>query len=155
MNFPRLKILLLLFVLSCAGQKKIEKTDTAIADNLRNHIQYLADDKLEGRRTGTNGERLAMEYISNQFKTIGLMPKGTEEYYQAFDVNDGKQMSPGTQLIINDNRLETGKDFFVFPFSPNRSIDALPAIAIREADMPWFIDLKETLEEIKYNPHFD
>jgi hypothetical protein len=132
--------------LSCAAQKKNKKADAQIINNLQNHIQYLADDKLEGRRTGTNGEKLAMEYISNQFKTIGLIPKGTEEYYQAFDVDDGKQMSPNTQLIINDNRLEAGKDFFVFPFSPNQTIEAMPAIAIREADMPWFIDLKETLE---------
>jgi len=146
---------LLLVSLSCAAQKKNKKTEILTLDNLHNHIQYLADDKLEGRRTGTSGERLAMEYISNQFKTIGLVPKGTEEYYQAFDVNDGKQMSPATQLIINDNKLEAGKDFFVFPFSPNQTIQALPAIAIREADMPWFIDLKETLEENKDNPHFD
>jgi hypothetical protein len=156
MNFFRIKVFALLLVsLSCTAQKKNKKTDIQILNNLHNHIQYLADDKLEGRRTGTNGERLAMEYVSNQFKTIGLIPKGTEEYYQAFDVNDGKQMNPATQLIINENKIETGKDFFVFPFSPNRSIAALPAIAIREADMPWFVDLKETLEENKDNPHFD
>lgn len=141
--------------LSGAAQKKNKKADAQILDNLHNHIQYLADDKLEGRRTGTNGEKLAMEYIGNQFKMIGLMPKGTEEYYQPFDVNDGKQMAIATQLIINDNKLEAGKDFFVFPFSPNKAIEAAPAIAIREADMPWFIDLKETLEENKNNPHFD
>jgi len=147
--------LLLLFVLSCAGQKKIEKTDTAIADNLRNHIQYLADDKLEGRRTGTNGEKLAMEYISSQFKTIGLIPKGTDGYYQPFDVIDGKQMNSSTYFIINDNKLDAGKDFFVFPFSSNQTIEALPSIALKEVDMPWFIDLKETLEENKSNPRFN
>jgi Zn-dependent M28 family amino/carboxypeptidase len=31
----------------------------------------------------------------------------------------------------------------------------MPAIALQEADMPWFIDLAETLEENKTNPHFD
>jgi len=155
MKFSRVKILLLFFVVSCAGPKKIEKTDTTVASNLRNHIQYLADDKLEGRRTGTNGEKLAMEYISGQFKTIALIPKGTDGYYQPFDVIDGKQMNPSTYFIINDNKLEAGKDFFVFPFSPNQSITALPSIALKEVDMPWFVDLKETLEENKSNPHFD
>ena len=156
MKIFRVQIFALLLVsLSSVAQKKTKKADIQILDNLHNHIQYLADDKLEGRRTGTNGEKLAMEYISNQFKTIGLIPKGTEGYYQAFDVNDGKQMNAVTQLIINDIRLEAGKDFFVFPFSPNKTIEAMPAIAIREADMPWFIDLKETLEENKDNPHFD
>jgi Peptidase family M28/PDZ domain len=156
MSFPHIKVfVLLLMSLSCAAQKKTKKTDIQTLNNLHSHIQYLSDDKLEGRRTGTNGEKLAMEYIANQFKTIGLIPKGTQEYYQAFDINDGKQMNPATQLIINDNKLEAGKDFFVFPFSPNQTIEALPAIAIREADMPWFVDLEEILEENKNNPHFD
>ena len=31
----------------------------------------------------------------------------------------------------------------------------MPSIAVQEADMPWFYDLKETLEENKNNPHFD
>ncbi|MES1198002.1 MAG: M20/M25/M40 family metallo-hydrolase [Chitinophagaceae bacterium] len=155
MSFSRIKeFVLLLFIVSCTATKKINKTDTQTIDNLRTHIHYLADDKLEGRRTGTNGEKLAMEYISNQFKTIGLASRGSDGYYQAFEVNDGKQMNPSTQLSINDNKLEMGKDFFVFPFSPNLSIEALPAIAVREADMPWFVDLKETLEENKSNPHF-
>ena len=35
------------------------------------------------------------------------------------------------------------------------SLEALPSIAIQEAGMPWFFDLKETLEENKSNPHFD
>jgi len=155
MKFSLVRILLLLFVVSCSGPKKISKPEPSVADNLRNHIQYLADDKLEGRRTGTNGEKLAMEYISNQFKTIGLLPKGTDGYYQAFDVIDGKQMNPSTYFIINDNKLQAGKDFFVFPFSSNHTIEALPSIALKEVDMPWFVDLKETVEENKSNPHFD
>ena len=156
MIFYRAKtLLLLLFVFHFASGQKIKKADKAVLSNLHQHLEYLASDQLEGRRTGSNGEKLAMEYISNQFKMIGLVPKGSDEYYQAFDVNDGKQINPSTQLIINDNRLEAGKDFFPFPFSPNQSIEALPSIAVREVEMPWFIDLKESLEENKNNPHFD
>ena len=96
-----------------------------------------------------------MNYISNQFKEIGLIPKGTEYYPQSFVVNDGKQIDSVTELLINGNKLEVGKDFFPFPFSPAINLTALPAIAVQEADMPWFFDLKETLEENKTNPHFD
>ncbi len=140
---------------ACSSPKNISKTDTQTLYNLKAHIQYLADDKLEGRRTGTNGEELAMQYIINQFKTIGLTPKGTEYYPQSFVVNDGKQIDSVTELIINGSKLEVGKDFFPFPFSPAINLEALPAIAVQEADMPWFFDLKETLEENKTNPHFD
>ena len=144
-----------LLSLACIAQKKSSKTDIQIEDNLKAHIQYLADDKLEGRRTGTKGEELAMQYIINQFKETGLIPKGTEYYPQSFIVNDGKQIGPVTSFSINGTALEPGKDFFPFPYSPDINIEALPAIALQEADMPWFFDLKETLEENKNNPHFD
>ena len=145
----------LLFLAGCSGPKNIAKTDTQTLDNIKAHIQYLADDKLEGRRTGTPGEELAMNYISNQFKAIGLIPKGTESYLQSFPVNDGKKMDEITELVINGNSLEMGKDFFVFPFSPAQKIEALPSVALQEIGVPWFFDLKDVLEENKTNPHFD
>ncbi|HRG25380.1 MAG TPA: M28 family peptidase [Chitinophagaceae bacterium] len=146
---------LLVFVIACSPSKKINKEDVQLLDNLKAHIQYLSDDKLEGRRTGTAGEKLAMEYISNQFSSTGLLPKGTSNYYQAFEVNEGKQIDPSTELSINGSKLETGKEYFPFPYSAPGKMEALPAIAVQEADMPWFVDLKDALEENKANPHFD
>ena len=153
-NFSKVFVVAIVFA-ACSAPKNIAKPDTQTIDNLKAHIQYLADDKLEGRRTGTNGEDLAMKYIISQFKEIGLAPKGTEYYPQDFNVNDGKQMDAVTEFIINGNTLETGKDFFLFPFSPDQKIEALPSVAIQEVGMPWFFDLKEILEENKSNPHFD
>jgi hypothetical protein len=160
-NFSKAFLIVIIFS-ACSTPKNIARPDTKTVDNLKAHIQYLADDKLEGRRTGTKGEDLAMQYIINQFKEIGLTPKGTEYYPQSFIVNDGKQMDAVTELIINGDKLETGKDFFLFPFSPDQKIEALPSIALQEVGMPWFFDLKEVLEENlptgqagKSNPHFD
>src|SRR5436190_1129961 len=82
-----------------ANSQKIKKADQVILTNLQKHIQYLADDKLEGRRTGTQGELLAMNYIADQFKLIGLQAKGIEGYFQPFDIYEGKQINPATQLI--------------------------------------------------------
>lgn len=147
--------LIIFFIAGCTSSRQVAKPDTQTLDNIKSHIQYLADDKLEGRRTGTNGEKLAMEYISSQFSNIGLLPKGTENYYQAFDVYDGKKINPGTYFIINSDTLVTGTDFFPFPFSANQQMEALPSIALQEAEMPWFFDLKVALNENKDNPHFD
>lgn len=148
-------LFLLLLVAACTAQQKTTKNDARLIDNLKTHIQYLADDKLEGRRAGSNGEKLAMEYIAEQFKTIGIEPKGSEGYFQPFEINEGKQIEPGTYLSINGDRLVVGTDFFPFPFSGNQKVDAKPAIAVQEPDMPWFYDLKDVLDENKNNPHFD
>lgn len=144
-----------LFLFSCNSSKNIVRQSDQVENNLKKHITYLADNKLEGRRTGTKGEELAMEYIAGQFKEIGLLPKGTEYYNQNFDVNDGKQMGENTELIINGNKLIAGKDFYVFPFSPDKNIETNVSIALQEVGVPWFFDLKETVEENKNNPHFD
>ncbi len=145
----------LLFAITVTQAQKIKKEDKELVVNLQRHVQYLADDKLEGRRTGTAGEKLASEYISNEFQKIGLVPKGTSDFYQSFDVNEGKQINPSTHLIINDNQLKLNKDFFPLVYSPNISIEALPSMALQEADMPWFYDLKELIDANVSNPHFD
>ena len=146
----RVKIFLsLLFVTVAASAQKLKKSDKAIVAKLEQHIRFLADDKLEGRRAGSEGERLAMEYIIAQFKEIGISPKGTESFPQSFIINEGKQIGAASFFKVNNSQLEPGKDFFPFPYSPDQNIEALPAIAIQEAGMPWFVDLAETLEENK------
>ena len=144
--------------LSFAQKKKspkLSKADNVTVTNLQAHIGYLASDKLEGRRAGTNGEKLAAEYINQKFQETGLQPKGSEGFFQPFEIYDGKQINSATHFVVNENILAVDKDFFPFPFSQNMSIEALPSIAVQEADMPWFYDLKEPLEENKNNPHFD
>ena len=68
-------ILFLILVPQLASAQKLIKSDKAIINNLRDEISFLASDKLEGRRTGTPGEKLAYEYLPAQFKLIGLTPK--------------------------------------------------------------------------------
>jgi hypothetical protein len=46
------------------------------------HIQFLADDKLEGRNVGSEGFHKALEYVSASFERSGLKPAGTSGYMQ-------------------------------------------------------------------------
>src|SRR5580692_1720345 len=46
------------------------------------HVQYLADDKLEGRNTGSAGHRQAAAYVAGEFERAGLKPAGVEGYLQ-------------------------------------------------------------------------
>ncbi|MES2691677.1 MAG: M28 family peptidase [Bacteroidota bacterium] len=51
---------------------------------IRQHIEYLASDKLGGREPGTEGEKLAVKYIEKQFRSYKLKPLGTDGYKQPF-----------------------------------------------------------------------
>ncbi|GAC1577056.1 MAG: M20/M25/M40 family metallo-hydrolase [Sphingomicrobium sp.] len=44
------------------------------AANVRAHVEYLADDRLEGRDTGSRGYQLGADYVAAQFARIGLEP---------------------------------------------------------------------------------
>jgi hypothetical protein len=46
------------------------------------HIQYLADDSLQGRDVGTDGYRKAAQYVAGKMETFGLKAAGTDGYFQ-------------------------------------------------------------------------
>jgi Zn-dependent M28 family amino/carboxypeptidase len=48
---------------------------------MRAHLEFLADDALEGRRPGTRGGELAAKYIAAQFERLGLEPAGDSGTY--------------------------------------------------------------------------
>jgi aminopeptidase YwaD len=155
----RLFIIALLFT-ACSTPKGNNASDESKADarlltNLKTHVYYLADDKLEGRQTGTAGEQLAMEYISNQYKEIGLEPKGTDGFIQQFEINEGKQITPSSFFKLNGKALELNTEYFPLAFSATTTVNGKQAISLREMNEPWFVDVKTWIEENKTNPHFD
>ncbi len=59
-------------------------------EKIRAHIGYIASDKLQGRGTGTAGERLAADYIIAQYKKLKLKPYGDNKtYLQLFEFKGG------------------------------------------------------------------
>jgi Zn-dependent M28 family amino/carboxypeptidase len=51
------------------------------SNGLRAHLEFLADDALEGRRPGTRGGELAARYIAAEFQRMGLEPAGDSSTY--------------------------------------------------------------------------
>lgn len=68
-------------VCSCTSSK--QKVDpSAIMSVMKQDIETLASDEMEGRETGTPGEALAAEYIIKRMKEIGLEPAGDSTTYK-------------------------------------------------------------------------
>src|SRR5438067_5377751 len=68
-----LRLLLAFAILSSTALAQ-QKSDRSVPDveRLRVHINYLASDKLEGRRTGTPGAWEAARYVAEEFRRLGL-----------------------------------------------------------------------------------
>ncbi|MBA6389719.1 M28 family peptidase [Colwellia sp. BRX10-3] len=59
-------------------QMALEEVPSKVnAENIKAHIEFLADDTLQGRDTGSNGYQIAANYVKSYFMQLGLTPKGT------------------------------------------------------------------------------
>jgi hypothetical protein len=50
----------------------------ASPDAIRAHVEFLADDLLEGRATGSRGFQIAARYVAAQMAALGLRPSGAD-----------------------------------------------------------------------------
>ena len=73
--------------LTFASSAAVGQSTTGDATGQRwwSHIQFLADDSLEGRDVGSRGFEKASDYMAEQFHAAGLQPAGTEGYRQPMD----------------------------------------------------------------------
>ncbi|REG89367.1 M28 family peptidase [Winogradskyella sediminis] len=101
-----MKNVLILFILlgflSCKNELKVAE------NNIKEDVAFLADDKLEGRQTGTQGEVLASEYLIKRFKAIGIQPKGTDGYLQSFSFKPKTDPHKEVEFTTNADSTITG-----------------------------------------------
>ncbi len=76
-------VAILIFIITNNSQSM--NLDSLDIDQIIYHIEELSSAKYEGRKAGTLGNQLGMEYIVNQFENSGINPAGEDEsYYQPF-----------------------------------------------------------------------
>src|ERR1043165_6813425 len=95
-----------LLVLAIAGASAQSADFAAEGKAWWAHIQYLADDKLEGRNVGTPGYDKAVEYVEGQFKAMGLRPVETGEARQPVKFENRSFGTAQPQLSL----VRDGKD---------------------------------------------
>ena len=76
-RYPQRVLASLLLIIASVSVTRAQQPgiEAPSVERLRAHISYLASDKLEGRRSGSNGANLAAEYIARQFARYGLRRK--------------------------------------------------------------------------------
>lgn len=92
------------------------------AAELRKHVQYLASDALEGRKSGSKGAEKAEQYIGDEFKSYGLKPVGDNgTYLQKFEfvagVRLGRENSFSISMISGVKKLTLDKGYRPLGFS--------------------------------------
>jgi hypothetical protein len=84
----KLKITLLLFILIAnqnIGQSQNQKTyaSSITAEELKEKLYIYASDEFEGRETGDKGQKIAVEYLKEIYKKLGVKAaKADGNYFQ-------------------------------------------------------------------------
>lgn len=86
------------------------KKTTAYKNEIKEDVAYLANDKLEGRQTGTEGEKIAADYLVNRFQNIGLEPKGSDGYIQSYYFKPKTDPHKEVEFTTNADSTITGRN---------------------------------------------
>jgi hypothetical protein len=153
--YSRILFIVLLATTFAGTSLAQRKADKKVIKRLKADISYLASDDLEGRRTGSEGERKAADYIQARYEKEKIAPyQGA--YKHPFHFVYGKEIGELTQIKIDDNSMKLKDDAFPMPFSANTSsklsADILPDVF--EQGNIWMIALYNDKEDAA-NPHFD
>lgn len=88
------------YLLPAQSLDKPQHPESELIENIIRHINYLASDELQGRGTGTAGERLAAEYIIRTLKTYGLKPAGENKSYFQNIPMIGSSPLPSSKMTV-------------------------------------------------------
>jgi hypothetical protein len=99
-----LVIFLAMLVFSCKETKVKSVT-------MKEDVSVLANDSLKGRKTGSEDEKKAAEYIAKRFEDLGLQAKGTDGYFQKFTFKASKNPHQEAEFTSEKNdSTETGEN---------------------------------------------
>jgi hypothetical protein len=126
------KLCVCLSVLGAAAAMAATPDWEALGKRWWAHVQYLADDKWEGRDTGSAGYEMAAAYVTKEFKSAGLQPAGTDGYAQPvrFQVaqTDERESSIALTLETKTQQLKLGEDAFFNPHADGDATITAPAV---------------------------
>jgi hypothetical protein len=100
-----------------AQDKQAQKfAKTITVKDLKARLSVLASDSLEGRDTGSKGQKIAADFIADHFQAIGLAPVVPSEdgnsYFQSFDLQKGTINK--VYLKKEEDTKENLKDFLYY-----------------------------------------
>jgi Tol biopolymer transport system component len=107
----------------------LRQTTAAITPaDIRLHISYLASEALGGRLTGSDGERLATDYVAKVFGALGLQPAGDDgTFFQTFPFTAGISLDATNVLTVHtpqgDRTFTVDSDWRPLAFSRPGAID--------------------------------
>lgn len=121
------------------GDKMAAYQELITPSLLATHLYYLASDEMQGRETGSQGQKLAAGYLAAQYQLLGLSPKGTAQtnnfsnagFFQPFNLYPVTPKKSSLELSIKNKQVITadfyagnGNELFYFDGGDARTVSA-------------------------------
>jgi hypothetical protein len=80
-------------------------------DRIKSDVTFLADDRLEGRYTGSPGYDIAARYVAGRFAALGLQPANNGSWYQQVPFRKAeRRKGTASRLVIDGQSFANGVD---------------------------------------------
>ena len=115
-------------LLSITAAGGVDESDQQLQNRLRAHIEFLADDLMLGRLPGSDGYNISANYVTSQFRQMGLLPAGNEGgFFQQVPLRQAF-LEPGSAEMVfshgdKTNSLEFVEEFYMGPSLAHTSSD--------------------------------
>jgi Zn-dependent M28 family amino/carboxypeptidase len=166
MNGIKLKTKLLLTLTICLSLAACDQSPTKSAtdkssaaaveinleNNLQAHIEFLADDYLLGRDTGSKQYEIAARYVASHFKQFGMKPAGDNNtWFQSVPFIKSQVDKSSIRFNLHTNGADQSlsyPDEFIMGSNPNSSEDSVTAQLV-------FVGYGINSPELKHNDYAD
>ena len=102
-------------------QSAVERDSQVSAERIVSHLEFLASDKLEGRRAGTPAADKAADYIAAQFRRYNLKPAPATGFLQSFTFVASVRLGSGNSFQLKtpgtSRALKVTEDYVPLAFS--------------------------------------
>ncbi|MDR6194257.1 M20/M25/M40 family metallo-hydrolase [Siphonobacter sp. SORGH_AS_0500] len=99
------------------------------SNRIKAHVAYLADDQLLGRKAGSPGYKMAVDYVVEQYKKMGLQPAGEKGGYLQEVYLRNSKINPATAALTltlpsgEEKQWQWGVDYVFTPHPEKESVD--------------------------------
>jgi hypothetical protein len=117
MKFIKVLFICLIFNINASAQKDllsnlpIKYAETITKKELKQHLYKYASNEFEGRDTGSKGQKLAVNYLKDNYELLNIKPALENNYFQNVPlklIHDSKGF-----LNINNKYLKENEDFLI------------------------------------------
>ena len=96
-------------IFNLSSQNSTDYANTITLEELKDKLYTYSSDEFEGRETGKEGQKIAVEYLKNHYINNGIESLISDSYFQNVPLKNTK--SPDVNMAVNNKNFTIYDDF--------------------------------------------